>query len=123
VVSRFDQGLRIVLRSSADPRPGPKVILMRVRASSLNGPGKAWRRACAEPPLLRDIRDPARAAVTAWVALTKTVEWRRRHGLDSGFGGVSVFALQFARVLGARVIVTTATAEKPSGSGRWGPPR
>src|SRR5258708_12973630 len=26
----------IVLRSSADPRPGPKEILMRVRASSLN---------------------------------------------------------------------------------------
>jgi NADPH:quinone reductase-like Zn-dependent oxidoreductase len=27
-------------------------------------------------------------------------------------GGVSVFALQFARLLGARVIATTSTAEK-----------
>jgi NADPH:quinone reductase-like Zn-dependent oxidoreductase len=36
VVSRFDQGLRIVLRSSEDSRPGPKEVLMRVRASSLN---------------------------------------------------------------------------------------
>jgi NADPH:quinone reductase-like Zn-dependent oxidoreductase len=36
VVSRFDQGLRIVLRSSKDPRPGSKEVLMRVRASSLN---------------------------------------------------------------------------------------
>jgi NADPH:quinone reductase-like Zn-dependent oxidoreductase len=113
VVSRFDQGLRIVLRSSEDPRPGPKEILMRVRASSLNGPGKAWRRACAEPPLLREIRDPACAAVTAWVALTN--HRRVTAGdtvLTQGSGGVSVFTLQFARILGARVIATTSTAEK-----------
>src|SRR6059058_1094638 len=53
------------------------------------------------------------AAVTAWVALTghrrvtagETV-------LIQGSGGVAVFALQFARVLGARVIATTSTAEK-----------
>ena len=32
--------------------------------------------------------------------------------LTQGSGGVSVFALQFARALGARVIVTTSTAEK-----------
>jgi NADPH:quinone reductase-like Zn-dependent oxidoreductase len=37
---------------------------------------------------------------------------RRRHGLDAGFGGVAVFALQFARVFGACVIATTSTAEK-----------
>jgi hypothetical protein len=35
-----------------------------------------------------------------------------RYRPDPGFGGVSVFALQFARVLGARVIATTSTAEK-----------
>jgi NADPH:quinone reductase-like Zn-dependent oxidoreductase len=53
------------------------------------------------------------AAVTAWVALTghrgvtagDTV-------LIQGSGGVSVFALQFARLLGARVIATTSTAER-----------
>jgi NADPH:quinone reductase-like Zn-dependent oxidoreductase len=53
------------------------------------------------------------AAVTAWAALTG-------HGrvtagdavLTQGSGGVSVFALQFARLLGARVIATTSTAEK-----------
>jgi alcohol dehydrogenase len=33
-------------------------------------------------------------------------------GLTQGSGGVSVFALQFAQVLGARVIATTSTAEK-----------
>src|ERR1700676_4336048 len=53
------------------------------------------------------------AAVTAWVALTR----HRRVAagdtvLTQGSGGVSVFALQFARVLGAQVIATTSTAEK-----------
>jgi NADPH:quinone reductase-like Zn-dependent oxidoreductase len=53
------------------------------------------------------------AAVTAWVALTGH---RRVISGDTvltmGSGGVSVFALQFARLLGARVIATTSTAEK-----------
>src|SRR5437588_5682586 len=53
------------------------------------------------------------AAVTAWVALTGH---RRVTAGDTvliqGSGGVSVFALQFARVLGARVIATTSTAQK-----------
>jgi NADPH:quinone reductase-like Zn-dependent oxidoreductase len=53
------------------------------------------------------------AAVTAWVALTGH---RRITAGDTvptqGSGGVSVFALQFAQVLGARVIATTSTAEK-----------
>jgi alcohol dehydrogenase len=53
------------------------------------------------------------AAVTAWVALTG--HRRVTAGdtvLTQGSGGVSVFALQFARVLGARVIATTSTAQK-----------
>jgi NADPH:quinone reductase-like Zn-dependent oxidoreductase len=53
------------------------------------------------------------AAVTAWVALTG--HRRVTAGdtvLTQGSGGVSIFALQFARVLGARVIATTSTAEK-----------
>jgi NADPH:quinone reductase-like Zn-dependent oxidoreductase len=53
------------------------------------------------------------AAVTAWVALTgyrpvtagDTV-------LTQGTGGVSLFALQFARLLGAQVIATTSSATK-----------
>jgi NADPH:quinone reductase-like Zn-dependent oxidoreductase len=51
--------------------------------------------------------------VTAWVALTG--HRRVTAGdtvLTQGSGGVSVFALQLARVLGARVIATTSTAEK-----------
>jgi NADPH:quinone reductase-like Zn-dependent oxidoreductase len=53
------------------------------------------------------------AAVTAWVALTG--HRRVTAGdtvLTQGSGGVSVFAVQFARILGARVIATTSTAEK-----------
>ena len=53
------------------------------------------------------------AAVTAWVALTG--HRRVTAGdtvLTQGSGGVSVFALQFVRILGARVIATTSTAKK-----------
>ncbi|GMV92850.1 MAG: NADPH:quinone oxidoreductase [Candidatus Hydrogenedentota bacterium] len=53
------------------------------------------------------------AAVTAWSALV-------RHGnvkagdtvLTLGTGGVSIFALQFAKLLGAEVIVTSSSDEK-----------
>ncbi len=53
------------------------------------------------------------AAVTAWTALTRkgpigpgdTV-------LTLGTGGVSIFAVQLAKVLGARVIATTSSARK-----------
>jgi NADPH:quinone reductase-like Zn-dependent oxidoreductase len=35
-IDRFGSVDGIMLRSSEDPRPGPKEILLRVRASSLN---------------------------------------------------------------------------------------
>jgi len=35
-IDRFGSVDGIVLRSSEDPRPGPKEVLMRVRAGSLN---------------------------------------------------------------------------------------
>lgn len=53
------------------------------------------------------------AGVTAWNALV--TEGGLRAGqtvLIQGTGGVSTFALQFARMLGARVIVTSASDEK-----------
>jgi NADPH:quinone reductase-like Zn-dependent oxidoreductase len=53
------------------------------------------------------------AAVTAWSALT--MGKRLLPGqtvLVQGSGGVSVFALQFARLFGARVIATTSSPEK-----------
>ncbi len=53
------------------------------------------------------------AAVTAWNALTG----RRPVAagdtvLTLGSGGVSLFALQFAKIFGARVIATTSSEEK-----------
>src|SRR3974390_1783576 len=53
------------------------------------------------------------AAVTAWHAL---VEHARivagQTVLVQGTGGVSIFALQFARLMGAQVIVTSSSEEK-----------
>lgn len=55
------------------------------------------------------------AAVTAWHALTGAPDPPIRAGatvLTLGTGGVSIFALQLARLLGARVIVTSSSDEK-----------
>jgi NADPH:quinone reductase-like Zn-dependent oxidoreductase len=191
-IDRFGSVDGIVLRSSDDPRPGLREVLMRVRASSLNyrdlmvlkgggrGPTKLgvvplsdgagevaaigngvtrvkvgdriagtfhprWFGGPIRPEYLTDrlganldgmlaeyavlsedalVRVPNHlsfeeaatlpcAAVTAWVAL---MGHRRVTAGDTvltlGSGGVSVFAFQFARVLGARVIATTSTAAK-----------
>ncbi|MBR8832569.1 MAG: NAD(P)-dependent alcohol dehydrogenase [Stigonema ocellatum SAG 48.90 = DSM 106950] len=53
------------------------------------------------------------AAVTAWNALI--VEGQLKAGdtvLLQGTGGVSLFALQFAKIMGARVIITSSSDEK-----------
>ncbi|MEO7672675.1 MAG: NAD(P)-dependent alcohol dehydrogenase [Pyrinomonadaceae bacterium] len=53
------------------------------------------------------------AALTAWNALT--VSGRLKAGetvVTLGTGGVSIFALQFAKLTGARVIVTSSSDEK-----------
>ncbi len=53
------------------------------------------------------------AAVTAWRALVD--EGRLKAGdwvLVQGTGGVSIFALQFAKMLGAKVVVTSSSDEK-----------
>ena len=191
-IERFGSVDGIMLRSSEDPRPGLKEILMRVRASSLNyrdlmvlkgggrGPTKVgvvplsdgagevdaigegvtrvkigdriagcfhprWfggpikadyltdrlganidgvlagyaifnEEAVVPLPSHLSFEEAATlpcAAVTAWVALTG--HRRVTAGdtvLTQGSGGVSVFAMQFAKVLGARVIATTSTAAK-----------
>lgn len=67
------------------------------------------------PPHLDDVEAaslPA-AAVTAWRALV--TEGRTKPGdkvLVQGTGGVSLFALQFAKMLGAHIIATSSTDEK-----------
>ncbi|OTA64231.1 putative alcohol dehydrogenase [Hypoxylon sp. EC38] len=56
-----------------------------------------------------------RAGVTAWNALFGLSRKQVSAGdwvLTQGTGGVSVFALQFAKAVGARVIATTSSGEK-----------
>ncbi|HEY0786017.1 MAG TPA: NAD(P)-dependent alcohol dehydrogenase [Acidobacteriaceae bacterium] len=52
------------------------------------------------------------AAVTAWNALTRAGIRSGDVVLIQGTGGVSLFALQFARLLGARVLGTSSSDEK-----------
>lgn len=53
------------------------------------------------------------AGLTAWTALTGPAPIRAGHTvLVQGSGGVSVFALQLARAVGATVITTTSSAAK-----------
>ncbi|TFA97747.1 hypothetical protein CCMA1212_010512 [Trichoderma ghanense] len=55
------------------------------------------------------------AEVTAWSALFGLSDYRVTAGkraLTQGTGGVGVFALQFARAVGARVIATTGSSEE-----------
>jgi alcohol dehydrogenase len=53
------------------------------------------------------------AGLTAWTALTGPAPIRAGHTvLVQGSGGVSVFALQLARAVGAKVIATTSSAAK-----------
>jgi NADPH:quinone reductase-like Zn-dependent oxidoreductase len=191
-IDRFGNVDGLVLRSSEDPRPGLREVLMRVHATSLNyrdlmvlkgggrGPTKLgvvplsdgagevaaigdgvtrvkvseriagtfhprWFGGPIRPEYLTDrlganldgmlaeyavlseealVHVPSHlsfeeaatlpcAAVTAWVALTGHRKVTAGDTvLTQGSGGVSVFALQFARLLGARVITTTSRAEK-----------
>ncbi len=53
------------------------------------------------------------AGLTAWSAVTKGRQLRRGDVvLVQGTGGVSIFALQFAAAMGARVIVTSSSESK-----------
>ena len=63
------------------------------------------------------------AALTAWFALTEAAQARAGQTVVvQGTGGVSLFGLQFATALGARVIVTSRSEDKLSrarGLGAW----
>lgn len=52
------------------------------------------------------------AAVTAWNALTTDFDPAGKTVLLQGTGGVSVFALQFATALGAKVLITSGRDDK-----------
>jgi len=42
--------------------------------------------------------------------------------LVQGTGGVSIFALQFSKMMGARVLVTSSSPRSSSAPGHWAPP-
>jgi NADPH:quinone reductase-like Zn-dependent oxidoreductase len=52
------------------------------------------------------------AALTAWNALTTDFDPSGKTILLQGTGGVAIFALQFARSLGARALITSSSDEK-----------
>jgi NADPH:quinone reductase-like Zn-dependent oxidoreductase len=52
------------------------------------------------------------AALTAWHALTVGFDPAGKTVLLQGTGGVSIFALQFAKALGARVLITSSHDDK-----------
>jgi NADPH:quinone reductase-like Zn-dependent oxidoreductase len=101
----------------------------------LDGPGRrvdGFAREVAVVPAAAFTRAPAgwshqeaatltTAAVTAWRALA--VEGQVKAGetvLLLGTGGVSVFALQLAKAMGARVIITSSSDEKLARCGQMG---
>jgi NADPH:quinone reductase-like Zn-dependent oxidoreductase len=60
------------------------------------------------------------AGVTAWNAVVRQEIKAGDSVLVQGTGGVSLFALQFARMLGARVIATSSSDEKLRAAGTLG---
>jgi NADPH:quinone reductase-like Zn-dependent oxidoreductase len=61
------------------------------------------------------------AAVTAWSALVNTGGLKAGDAvLTQGTGGVSLFALQFARLAGARVLITSSSDEKLARAAQMG---
>jgi NADPH:quinone reductase-like Zn-dependent oxidoreductase len=75
------------------------------------------------PPHLTDIEAATLpcAAVTAWNALVSRGGLRMGDTvLVQGSGGVSIFALQFAKLLGARVIATSSSSSKIARLGEIG---
>lgn len=100
--------------------------------STLGGPGPGMGQEQVALPAASVVRAPRGwshedastlpiAALTAWSALV--TEGPIREGqtvLTLGTGGVSIFALQIARVLGARVLITSSSYEKLDRAKRLG---
>ena len=118
------------VREHDTPQPGPGQALVRVRASSLNHRELMILRGRYPLPIKDDVvpvSDGAGpdylsyeqaatlpcAGVTAWHALTGGRGLRAGETvLTLGSGGVSLFAVQFAKAFGARVIATAGSGEK-----------
>lgn len=132
-VTRFKPGDRVAACFFQDWIDGP--FEMRYHGSALGGEAPGMLAEYVALPEQGWVKFPEHlsfqeaaclpcAAVTAWQALV--VRGALAAGetvLALGTGGVSIFALQFAVALGARVIVTSssdAKLERARGLGAWG---
>ncbi|MEO0982248.1 MAG: NAD(P)-dependent alcohol dehydrogenase [Pseudomonadota bacterium] len=121
-VTRFKPGDTVVSTFFPNWRDGPTALdkLLGVPGDHADGfgaelvamPAEAFTRAPAGYSMTEAATLPC-AALTAWRALVteakiKPGDWV----LTQGTGGVSIFALQFAKAAGARVISTSSSDEK-----------
>jgi NADPH:quinone reductase-like Zn-dependent oxidoreductase len=125
-VTRFEKGDRVTTHFIQDWEKGPfeqDYLGETYLATSLGIPGPGTlteyislseRALVRTPAYLSD--DEAStlpiAALTAWQALTLKPLKRDQSLLVQGTGGVSIFALQFAKLFGARVIVLSSSDDK-----------
>ena len=123
-VSRVSTGDRVVGSFFQRWLSGPVPRDVRVLRSTLGGPyhGMLSEEVCLSEEGVECIPDHLSyedastlpcAAVTAWSALISQGGLRPGETvLVQGTGGVAIFALQFAKMMGARVIVTSSSDEK-----------
>ena len=121
-VTRFKVGDRVVptyIQGWIDGAPTPEQRTMRTLGVPLSGVLQDYiavpaEDAVAAPASLTDIEAACLpiAALTAWSTLqegaVKPGDWI----LVQGTGGVAIFALQFAKLAGARVVVLSSSDEK-----------
>lgn len=123
-VSRFKVGDRVMGNFWTQWLDGEPPAAMRRHGLSLGGPlpgvlaefvALSEQTAVAAPTSLSDEEASTLpvAALTAWFGLVEAGGLRKGQTvLVQGTGGVSLFGLQFARALGARVIVSSRSDEK-----------
>ncbi len=121
-VTRFQPGDAVVNTFFPNWRDGPSVLDKMIGVPGDHADGCAAElmvlpaEACTRMPVEYSYREAATlpcAALTAWRGLI--TEARIKPGdwvLTQGTGGVSIFALQFAKAAGARVIATSSSNEK-----------
>jgi NADPH:quinone reductase and related Zn-dependent oxidoreductases len=125
-VSRFKRGDRVTTQFIPDWEKGPfeqDYLGEKYLATSLGVPGPGTLTEYITLPERGLVHTPAYltddeastlpiAAVTAWQALTLKPLQKDQTLLVQGTGGVSIFALQFAKQFGARAIVLSSSDEK-----------
>ena len=121
-VTRFTVGDRAIPVYTRGWTNGPATQEQR-QARTLGGPFDGVAREmiavsednAVKAPATLDDREAATlpiAALTAWTTLKDGGLRPGQWVLTQGTGGVALFALQFARLAGARVVAVTSTAEK-----------